>query len=234
MIPYRFKDKDGNWSTTYSPNLGGRLRVLHDQEEQLSIKTEGVKLEPDFAVVKTTIITSKGSFDGTGTASSQRDKRLGDVLIELAESRSIARAARFAGIGVEFCSAEELSHLSDNGPTGQRSRQSQTGPRQPRRESSSPRPPDKVFPKEGDTPPLDKAVAQFIDWMAREFEKMGLDEDGCSAAIKRLCDSWKMENIEDIDPQKIGKAKHFLTELVPKYLHEAGYTVDADYLSKRR
>jgi len=36
-------------------------------------------------------------------------------LLELAETRCIARALRFAGYGVEMTGAEEISHLLDNG-----------------------------------------------------------------------------------------------------------------------
>lgn len=32
-------------------------------------------------------------------------------MIELAETRSVARALRFAGYGLEYCGAEEVSHL---------------------------------------------------------------------------------------------------------------------------
>jgi hypothetical protein len=111
----RRQKQNGQWIDTAYPKLGGRLRVLHEQEEKLSIKTEVIKLEPDFVAVRASIMTPRGTFSGTGTASSQRDARLADSLVELAESRSIARAARFAGVGVEFCGAEEVSHLSGSG-----------------------------------------------------------------------------------------------------------------------
>jgi hypothetical protein len=42
----------------------------------------------------------------------QRDQRLADSLLELAETRSIARGLRFSGYGVEFTSAEEISHVT--------------------------------------------------------------------------------------------------------------------------
>ena len=107
----RRQKQNGQWVDSHYPKLGGRLRVLHEQQEQISISTEIVRLDRDFVVVRAEVMTQKGSYTGTGTASSERDTRLADSLVELAESRSIARAARFAGIGVEFCSAEEVSHL---------------------------------------------------------------------------------------------------------------------------
>lgn len=51
-------------------------------------------------------------FVGYGTANSQRDARLAESLIELAETRSVARALRFAGFGLEFTGAEEVSHVT--------------------------------------------------------------------------------------------------------------------------
>ncbi|MGO9567793.1 MAG: hypothetical protein ACLP5H_09655, partial [Desulfomonilaceae bacterium] len=36
-----------------------------------------------------------------------------DSLVELAETRSIARALRFAGFGLEFCGAEEITHIPE-------------------------------------------------------------------------------------------------------------------------
>jgi hypothetical protein len=50
---------------------------------------------------------------GYGTANSQRDSRLAESLIEVGETRSIARALRFAGYGLEFCGAEEIAHLPE-------------------------------------------------------------------------------------------------------------------------
>ena len=41
----------------------------------------------------------------------QRDTRLAESLIELAEKRSIARALRFAGYGVEYAGPEEVLHV---------------------------------------------------------------------------------------------------------------------------
>ena len=49
-------------------------------------------------------------------ASIERDSEIAPAVLELAETRAIARSLRFAGYGVEYCSAEEVSHLkSRNG-----------------------------------------------------------------------------------------------------------------------
>ncbi len=106
------KVKVGNeWQTRTFPVVGGRLRILHENNDNLSIQTEIIRLENDFAVVKAAVENHKGMFNGTGTASVQRDARLADSLVELAETRAIARALRFGGIGVEYTSAEEISSV---------------------------------------------------------------------------------------------------------------------------
>lgn len=109
----RQKVKVGNeWQTRVFPVVGGRLRIIHEMNSRLSITTEIIRLEPDFAVVRATLESEKGKFCGTGTASAQRDARLADSLVELAETRAIARSLRFGGIGCEFTSAEEVAHTA--------------------------------------------------------------------------------------------------------------------------
>ena len=111
------KVKVGNeWQTRTFPVVGGRLRILHENNDNLTIQTEIVCLDNDFAVVKAVVESHKGKFNGTGTASSQRDAKLADSLVELAETRAIARALRFGGIGVEYTGAEEVSHVSSTEP----------------------------------------------------------------------------------------------------------------------
>lgn len=106
------KVKVGNeWATRTFPIVGGRLRILHENNDNLSIQTEIIRFDNDFAVVKAAIESQKGKFNGTGTASIQRDAKLADSLVELAETRAIARALRFGGIGVEYTGAEEISHV---------------------------------------------------------------------------------------------------------------------------
>jgi hypothetical protein len=100
------------WQTRVFPIIGGRLRILHENNDSLSIQTEIVRLSNDFVVVKAVIESQRGKFNGTGTSSAQRDARLADSLVELAETRAIARALRFGGIGVEYAGAEEVSHVT--------------------------------------------------------------------------------------------------------------------------
>lgn len=102
---------NGEWQTRTFPIIGGRLRLAHEQNDALSLQTELVSWDGQYAVFKCCAVTGKGQFVGYGTANSQRDARLAESLIELAETRSVARALRFSGFGLEFTSAEEVSHV---------------------------------------------------------------------------------------------------------------------------
>src|SRR5271157_2780821 len=101
----------GEWQSRTFPVVGGRLRILHENNDHLGIETEIIRLDNDFVVVKAAVESQRGKFNGTGTASGQRDAKLADSLVELAETRAIARALRFSGIGVEFTSFEEVVHV---------------------------------------------------------------------------------------------------------------------------
>lgn len=106
----------GEWQTRTFPIIGGRLRLAHEQNDNLSLQTELVSWDGQYAVFKCCAVTGKGQFVGYGTANGQRDARLAESLIELAETRSVARALRFAGFGLEFTGAEEVSHTAAADP----------------------------------------------------------------------------------------------------------------------
>jgi hypothetical protein len=128
------KVKVGNeWQTRVFPIIGGRLRILHESNDHLSIQTEIVRLDNDFVVVRAAVESQWGKFNGTGTASGQRDARLADSLVELAETRAIARALRFGGIGVEYAGAEEVSHVAAT---------------ETEREQTAKKPSERVFPQD--------------------------------------------------------------------------------------
>ncbi len=103
-----------NGQTRVFPVVGGRLRLAHEENEALSLQTEMVSWDGQYAIFRCCAVTGKGQFQGYGTANSQRDARLAESLIELAETRSIARALRFAGYGLEYTGAEEVSHVGNS------------------------------------------------------------------------------------------------------------------------
>jgi hypothetical protein len=107
--------RTGEVVTRPYPKVGGRLRLAHEENGSLSISTEIIRYEDDVAVVRALATTKKGYFNGLGMASLERDQQIAPAILELAETRAIARSLRFAGYGVEYCSAEEVSHLENGG-----------------------------------------------------------------------------------------------------------------------
>ena len=105
--------KNDRWVKSVYPKVGGRLRLAHEENEKLSITTEIIRYDENIAVVSAVSKTKKGSFKGIGMASVERDMKIAPAILELAETRAIARSLRFAGFGVEYCSAEEISHLNN-------------------------------------------------------------------------------------------------------------------------
>jgi len=99
------------------PKIAGRLRLAHESNESLNITTEIIQYDGKVAVIKSICNTAKGSFTGFGMASVERDVKLAPAILELAETRSVARSLRFAGYGVET-GAEEMSHLEAQGHNG--------------------------------------------------------------------------------------------------------------------
>jgi len=112
-------DKERNeYITNPFPKIAGRLRLAHEQNEALSIETEIIRYDEKVAVVFAVSKTAKGNFKGIGMASVERDEKIAHAILELAETRAIGRSLRFAGYGVEYCSAEEVSHLENGNGNG--------------------------------------------------------------------------------------------------------------------
>lgn len=120
VIMTHWDKKEQKWVKNIFPKVGGRLRLAHEENQQLSITTEIIRYDETIAVVRAVTKTMKGTFPGIGMASVERDHTIALCILELAETRSIARSLRFAGYGVEFCSAEEISSLEngDSNPPG--------------------------------------------------------------------------------------------------------------------
>jgi len=93
------------------PIVGGRLRLAHDENQKnLSIETTVIKYEDGISVIQAKVTTEKGVYNGLGNATVTRDARLKAAILELAETRAIARALRFAGYGVEYTGFEEVDY----------------------------------------------------------------------------------------------------------------------------
>jgi len=107
--------RDGKMVKNIFPKIGGRLRLAHEENDQLSIISEIIRYDENIAVFRAITTTMKGNFPGLGMSSIERDHSIAPAILELAETRAIARSLRFAGDGVEYCSAEEVTHLQLNG-----------------------------------------------------------------------------------------------------------------------
>jgi len=118
VIMSHWDKKNEEWVRTVYPKIGGRLRLAHEDNDNLSITTEIIKYDENIAVVRAVSTTTKGSFPGIGMSSTERDDKIAPAILELAETRAIARSLRFAGYGVEYCSAEEISHLENGNGNG--------------------------------------------------------------------------------------------------------------------
>ena len=113
VILTHWDKREQAWVKSIHPKIAGRLRLAHEDNEHLSITSEVVNYDGNIAVVKVVSTTAKGDFPGLGMASIERDNSIAPAILELAETRAIARSLRFAGYGVEYCSAEEISHLEN-------------------------------------------------------------------------------------------------------------------------
>jgi hypothetical protein len=68
------------WSRTSFPKIGGRLRLAHEENDQLSISTEIIKYDENLAVVKAVTSTNKGNFPGLGMASIEKDHSIAEKI----------------------------------------------------------------------------------------------------------------------------------------------------------
>jgi len=120
----RFDKKEGRKVAKQFPVVGGRLRLFHldlaaDNNEAVAggIEIDVIKYKNDVAVIKAKVAVFGNTFTGIGMASKARDALIYPAILELAETRAIARALRFAGYGVEYTGAEEMPMDMLNGST---------------------------------------------------------------------------------------------------------------------
>ena len=74
--------RDGKLVKNIFPKIGGRLRLAHEANEQLSITTEIIKYDENLAVVKAVTSTIKGNFPGFGMSSIERDHPIAEWIGE--------------------------------------------------------------------------------------------------------------------------------------------------------
>src|SRR4030042_69225 len=98
------QSRGGKLVKSIHPKIGGRLRLAHEQNQQISITTEVIRYDENIAVVRAVTTTMKGTFAGIGMASGEGDHAIAPPILELAETRAIARSLKFAGYGAEYCS----------------------------------------------------------------------------------------------------------------------------------
>jgi hypothetical protein len=189
LVSRRVKVGD-EWQTRVFPIIGGRLRIIHETNSRLSIDTEILKLEPDFAVVRATLESEKGKFCGTGTASAQRDVRLADSLVELAESRAIARSLRFGGVGVEYTGFEEVTHV--------------VGAEQEKEQTLN-KDAERVFPEGNGGSKPDAAVQHYASGNGKEKPKLQSFGNGraTAAQVRALYALTKRANYSDEDIESL-------------------------------
>jgi len=92
--------RDGKMVKNIFPKIGGRLRLAHEANEQLSISTEIIKYDENLAVVKAITTTMKGNFPGLGMASIERDRSIAPAILELAETSAGGRPANGSDPGL--------------------------------------------------------------------------------------------------------------------------------------
>jgi hypothetical protein len=105
---------------TSFPIVGGRLRLFHEDlaksdSSQVAggIDIEIIDRDREYALVKARVCIDGNAFTGIGMASKSRDSMIFPAIMEMAETRAIARALRFAGYGVEYTGAEEMQGVKN-------------------------------------------------------------------------------------------------------------------------
>jgi hypothetical protein len=177
----KYSNKTGIWSVNPYPLIGGRLRLAHEDVNNpdaegnitLNIATEEKFIE-NKVLIRATVLTWKGMY------SMSKLGTLDDY--EKIETMAIARALRFAGYGMEFTGAEEMSSFI------------QKDEEVPTTESTD-RPTDKPVDKPPDKIDVDKA-RKTIFGIASEYliPKTKLERD-CADRYAEGAKDWSMSSM---------------------------------------
>ena len=63
------------------PVVGGRLRLAHEDNANLSIETKVISYDTEVAIIHAMVKTEKGVFNGLGNASVKRDRVLSNAIL---------------------------------------------------------------------------------------------------------------------------------------------------------
>jgi hypothetical protein len=192
---------------TKFPVVGGRLRLFHEDSEleegKSGIQCEIIRYENDVAVIQAVVNLNGCLFTGIGMASKSRDSMIFPAILEMAETRAIARALRFAGYGVEYTGAEEMESVKnfepDNKSTSSKKAEKKADPGQSEEET----PANKEEAPIDEDKPLDHmedvASPKRLVWeyLLKEFAEV--DEKFLAENIKKFVDSAIEKNPESDD-----------------------------------
>jgi hypothetical protein len=106
------EEKPEDWINNFYANISRQPPSYLADRNAISLGTEIFKHTNDVAVVIATCRTAKGTFRGVGVAS-ERNQNTEHGILELAQTKAIARSLRLAGYYVKCCSAEEVLLLKD-------------------------------------------------------------------------------------------------------------------------
>jgi hypothetical protein len=70
------ENRDGKLVKSIHPKIDGRLRLAHEQNQQISITREVIRYDENITLVRSATTTMKGTFPGIGMASVERDHTL--------------------------------------------------------------------------------------------------------------------------------------------------------------
>jgi len=100
------------------PRVGGKLRLLYEEypsygapndiDRDIEINSKVIEVGVDHAIVRVKLVVSHGIFYASGSSDASRDASFSTAFTEIAETRALARALRFAGYGAEKAGAEEV------------------------------------------------------------------------------------------------------------------------------
>ena len=130
LVRRKFHDsRTGHDTEVVFPKVSGRLRLAHEDNEKIAIYSDIVEHTLDAATVSTRVVTGKGEFVGISSVTKDQAQFLGGAMLEFAQTKSLARALRWAGYGMEYAGAEEITESGAGEERGLRLEQPKPEPK---------------------------------------------------------------------------------------------------------